>query len=248
MNEISSRQSVFERVRSWFSGRDLRGPIAFGAVGAVIVGSLTIVGVASAQNGNGFFGIHPSSSKGPLADDLPKEGATPVVPTKKPSETPKPEPTKTEAPAAPKETKAPEVKPSKSAEPVVGYIPETLDQIMAAVNSYRAGKGYPAYGVLGGNCEKIDYAWSDALPGGRISTNIITENPGPLGRTIAAPGWMASEAYWYDDGSKGGIPSVKIKIYQCTVKETASPSPSPSVTPSDPPSPTPSPSSTEGTE
>ncbi len=250
MNEISSRQSLFERFRAWLSGRDLRGPIAIGAVGAVIVGSLTIVGVASAQNGNGFFGLQPTTSKEPLADDVPKDGAKPVKPTDKPSESPKPEPTKTEAPAAPEETKAPEVKPSKKpvTPPVSTVIPETLDQIMAAVNAYRAGKGYPAYGVLAGNCEKIDYAWSDSDPGGRISTNIIAENPGPLGRTIASPSWMASEAYWYDDGSKGGIPSVKIKIYQCTVKETASPSPSPSVTPSDPPSPSPSPSSSEGTE
>ena len=108
---------------------------------------------------------------------------------------------------------------------------------MVAVNAYRAGQGLAAYGPLGDNCEKIDYAWSDSLPGGRISTNLIAEHAGPLGRTVNAPHWMAVYPYWTDDGKSGGIPAVKIKIYQCFEKAPSTPPPS---TPPADPSPSPS--------
>lgn len=240
MNENSPQQSLVERLRAWARSHDFRGPLAMGAVGALVVGSLTIVGVAYAESGGGFFGMAPTTSESPVAEDEPKETSEPVEPTVKPKETsePDPEPVKTEAP---KEEEKPEVKPSKKpTEPVTDVIPETLDQIMAAVNTYRAGKGLAAYGPLGENCEKVDYAWADAMPGGRISTNMIAENPGPLARTVAAPRWMAAYPYWTDEGGESGIPAVKIKIYQCAVKESPAPSPSPSH--SETPSPSPSPS------
>lgn len=250
MNGNSSQQTLFERLSLWIRTRDYRGPLAMGAVGVLVVGSLTIVGVAYAQSGGGLFGMSPESSKTPVAEDEPKdepESTPDPDKTEKPADDKKsePEPEKTDKPKD--DEKKPEAEPTKKPKPpVTGVIAETLDQIMAAVNAYRAGKGLAPYGELGDNCEKVDYAWADALPGGRISTNIIAENPGPLGRTVAAPHWMAAYPYWYDDGKSGEIPSVKIKIYQCMVKE--SPSPSPSVTPSDPPSPSPDPSPSEDTE
>jgi hypothetical protein len=73
------------------------------------------------------------------------------------------------------------------------------------------------------------------LPGGRISANLIAENPGPLARTVSAPHWMAAYPYWTDDGKSGGIPAVKIKIYQCFEK-----TPPPPATPPAEPSPSPS--------
>ena len=88
MNEISSRQSHFERLRAWLRARDLRGPIAIGAVGAVVVGSLTIVGVASAQNGNGFFGLQPTTSKEPLATTCRRMARSRSSRPSKPKESP----------------------------------------------------------------------------------------------------------------------------------------------------------------
>ncbi len=231
------------RLRDRFRGlprtRDL---VAVGTVGAVIVGSLSIVGVAYAASDGSLF----SSPGGTSALDKPSVGQTgkPSSPeAEKPA--PDPEPSKTKAPDA--ESADPSPKPSstsdKPAKPKtpVDWTPETLDQIMAAVNASRAGHGLAAYGPLGDNCEKVDYAWSDALPGGRISTNLITENPGPLGRTVSAPHWMAAYPYWTDDGKSGGIPAVKIKIYQCIEKAPSTP---PTTPPADPsPSPSAEPSS-----
>ena len=227
------------RLRDRLNGvSSTRGLIAIGAVGSVIVGSLSIVGVAYAESNGGLFAPHadssgavdkpsvaqPSRPSSPGADKPsadPEPGTTPKTesadPTAKPSSPP------SDKPAEPEKPKTP-----------VEWTPETLDQIMAAVNAHRAGQGLAAYGPLGENCEKVDYAWSDALPGGRISTNLIAENPGPLARTIGAPHWMAAYPYWTDDGKSGGIPAVKIKVYQCFEKTPppttppVEPSPSPS--------------------
>jgi hypothetical protein len=48
---------------------------------------------------------------------------------------------------------------------------------------------------------------------------------------------MAVYPYWTDDGKSGGIPAVKIKIYQCFEKVPSTPPPSP---PPAEPTPTPS--------
>lgn len=242
----NSSGNQLQNFLSWLGRRDLRTPIAMGAVGLVVASSLAIVGIAYAESGGGLFATAPSdSTKSPKETAPPKDG---VTPTGKPGKTDEPQSTKTETPTTPsdKPSDKPSAKPSDKPKPppgpVAGYVPETLDQIMAAVNAYRAGQGLAAYGVLGDNCEKIDYAWSDALPGGRISTNLIAENPGPLARTVAAPHWMAAYPYWTDDGSKGGIPAVKIKVYECHAKESPSPEPS------KPADPSPSPSVSEPTE
>jgi hypothetical protein len=207
--------------------------IAIGTVGAVIVGSLSIVGVAYAESNGGWFA--PSGGTSAAVEKAsvgqPSKPSSPEA--EKPS--PDPEPTKTTAPdsesadPSAKPSSSPSDKPAKPKTPVE-WTPETLDQIMVAVNAYRAGQGLAAYGPLGDNCEKVDYAWSDSMPGGRISTNLIAENPGPLGRTVSAPHWVAAYPYWTDDGKSGGIPAVKIKIYQCFEK-------APSAPPSTPPSP-----------
>jgi hypothetical protein len=244
MGENSSGNALHKLV-SWFGKRDLRTPIAMGAIGLVVASSLAIVGIAYAESGGGLFAA--SSSGGSLTpkDSVPpQDSATVTDPTGKPGATDEPVPGKTEAPAPkPSEKPAdqPVDKPKPPPAPLDGYIPESLDQIMAAVNAYRAGQGLAPYGELADNCEKIDYAWSDASPGGRLSTQLIAENPGPLSRTVAAPHWMAVWPYWTDDGSTGGIPAVKIKVYECHAKVVPPSEPTP------PPTPSPSPSSTEST-
>jgi hypothetical protein len=213
--------------------------IALGTAGAVVVGSLSIVGVAYAASDGDLFA--PLGGTPAAVDEVsagqPSKSSSPEA--EKP--TPDPGPSTTKAPESesadpsPKPSSSPSEKPQKPKTPVE-WTPETLDQIMVAVNAYRAGHGLAAYAPLGDNCEKVDYAWSDSLPGGRISTNLIAENPGPLGRTVSAPHWMAAYPYWTDDGKSGGIPAVKVKIYQCFEKD---PSPQPSAPPADP-SPSPS--------
>ncbi len=211
--------------------------IVLGTVGAVIVGSLSIVGVAYAASDGALFaplGGTPAALDEARAGESSKPSSQEA---EKPA--PDPEPSKTKAPESesadptPKPSSSPSDKPKKPTTPVE-WTPETLDQIMVAVNASRAGHGLAAYAPLGDNCEKVDYAWSDSLPGGRISTNLIAENPGPLGRTVSAPHWMAAYPYWTDDGKSGGIPAVKVKIYQCFEKD-----PQPSAPPADP-SPSPS--------
>jgi hypothetical protein len=244
MNEdpsAPSRVRLLDRLRGVSRTRDPRVMIALAAVGAVIVGSLSIVGVAYAQSDGSLF----ASPGGTSAVDKTSAGQTskPSTPAvEKPAD---PEPVKTTAPdpksdPSAKPSSPPSDKPTKPKTPVE-WTPETLDQIMAAVNAYRAGQGVAAYGPLGDNCEKIDYAWSDSQPGGRISTNLIAEHPGPFGRTVSAPHWMAASPYWTDDGKSGGVPAVKIKIYQCFQKAPSSPpsTPPPSTPPADP-TPTPS--------
>jgi hypothetical protein len=231
-----TRFRLLGRFRGLPRTRDL---IAFGTVGAVIVGSLSIVGVAYAESNGGLFG--PPGGTAAVDKTSVSEPSKPnSLATEKP--TPDPEPSKTKVPdsgsadPSAKPSSSPSDKPPKPKTPVE-WTPETLDQIMAAVNSHRAGQGLAAYKPLGDNCEKIDYAWSDSLPGGRISTNLIAENPGPFARTVSAPHWMAAYPYWTDDGKSGGIPAVKIKIYQCFEKVPSTPPPS---TPPADPTPTPS--------
>ncbi len=216
--------------------------IAVGTVGAVIVGSLSIVGVAYAESNGGLFAPHggTASALDKSSVDQPSKPSSTVAqkpaPDPAPSKTKSPDPESADPSAKPS---SPSDKPSKPKTPVE-WTPETLDQIMVAVNASRAGQGLAAYGPLGDNCEKVDYAWSDSLPGGRISTNLITENPGPLGRTVSAPHWMAAYPYWTDDGKSGGIPAVKIKIYQCFEKAPSTPPTTPPAEPSPSPSAEPS--------
>ena len=51
-------------------------------------------------------------------------------------------------------------------------------------------------------------------------------------RTVGAPHWMAAYPYWTDDGKSGGIPAVKIKVYQCIGKVPSTPPADPSPSPS----------------
>ena len=206
-----------------------------GGLALIVAASLSIVGIAYAESG-GIFAEQPSTAPTTPVESPNPDDTVIAQPTDSadPSATPEPSSTKPAKPAPSKspDTDAPKPKPSATtggpathepSSPPPAYVPETLDQIVSAVNAFRLSRGVAAFQPLVDGCEKVTSAWSDATAGGKLSAALIAENVGPLTRAATAPAFIAAQAEWTDDGSSGGVPAVKIRVYRCV---PASPSPS----------------------